>query len=236
MLAVIASSPSPSTKVMPPRQSIIDLTISSPASKLVAAFPWDRLPFEIRQKIFDLLTPESPSGSPPYFRCHWKTGMPPLVVALRPLPISYDHALQNFSKENRELWLRSRGAKNTVRGMTKTELSFIEWVDLEAELVSLNSTATKSSEANNVTLVTYTVPEWKWLHIFGRDNTRLFSGQAPSCRRTIFERCSLLQDLLHSWTSLQSSRSGFVAARHFQTSHSPFNTTIATLRMTNDTG
>lgn len=66
------------------------------------AFPWEKLPFELRHKIFALVDDDyarsrvsytNPNPNAKYFKIR-NSKMPALVVALRKLPISYDHVLQ----------------------------------------------------------------------------------------------------------------------------------------------
>lgn len=71
--------------------------------------PWERLPYELRQKIFALLdnkkfykvvrTKHSDRSSGYFYN------VPPLVIALRSLPLSYSHVLEWFGKYNTHLRL-----------------------------------------------------------------------------------------------------------------------------------
>ncbi|KUJ15401.1 uncharacterized protein LY89DRAFT_735515 [Mollisia scopiformis] len=68
-------------------------------------FPWEKLPFELREKIFEfvsgisraehkqLLNKDAPAT---YFKRERGSHMPALIVALRPLATSYHHVLQWF--------------------------------------------------------------------------------------------------------------------------------------------
>ena len=51
--------------------------------------------------------------------------MPPLVVALRSLPVSYSHVVQHFARMNGELDL---GSGCNIASMTKSELGVITTV------------------------------------------------------------------------------------------------------------
>ncbi|KAF8858832.1 hypothetical protein BDZ45DRAFT_743049 [Acephala macrosclerotiorum] len=71
--------------------------IATPASLTPSthspAFPWERLPYEMREKIF-----------------RNDKEVPALVVALREFPISYDHVLQWFERESSSLIIGSWNA------------------------------------------------------------------------------------------------------------------------------
>ncbi|CZR62966.1 uncharacterized protein PAC_12863 [Phialocephala subalpina] len=79
-------------------------TMAAVSTKSV--FPWEKLPFEIREKIFEDVK-KSLDRSRRYMGGYfsWDGTMPPLVVALRPLPVSYEHVLKWFRKHNRYLKL-----------------------------------------------------------------------------------------------------------------------------------
>jgi hypothetical protein len=54
---------------------------------------WEKLPYEMREKIFGEVEADTES----YFT--WKGSVPALVVALRPLKLSYEHVLEWFENE-----------------------------------------------------------------------------------------------------------------------------------------
>jgi hypothetical protein len=111
-----------------------NLRAKSSATSSANASPWERLPIEVRQQIFDnldeelfiddfIFPPAFPRPCPKertYFR--WGDSMPPLVVALRSLPVSYYHAIEHFARVNGELDL-SFGCN--IASMTKSELVVI---------------------------------------------------------------------------------------------------------------
>jgi len=116
-----------------PTHKITDPTTTPSAGNAAKFFPWELAPFEIREQIFEtlgtcfLLRSECPGDS--YFR--WCREVPPLVVALRSLKISYDHVIKHFKKHNRQLYLGFWNSYN-VAGMTKRELEAIESVHIDA--------------------------------------------------------------------------------------------------------
>ena len=84
-------------------------------------FPWERCPYEIRDAIFKAVSDDYSGGWGRRARHYFEqTGyrLSPLVVALRRLPISYEHVLQWVSKEtNVRLYF-----PNGVTGLTRSEL------------------------------------------------------------------------------------------------------------------
>ena len=106
---------------------------SSAPSKTSKMFPWEKLPFEIRDQIFAEV--DSSLGGPPnwlidsyYFE--WNGSMPPLVVALRTLKLSYQHVMQWFSKHN-SLLVMHEGVGFDISDMTNIELERISSVSME---------------------------------------------------------------------------------------------------------
>jgi hypothetical protein len=118
-----------------PKTPNANLRAKSRAISSAKASPWERLPIEVRQQIFDNLDEEliivcisqtQPNPAPKprtYFR--WSDSMPPLVVALRSLPVSYSHVVQHFARMNGELDL---GSGCNIASMTKSELGVITTV------------------------------------------------------------------------------------------------------------
>jgi hypothetical protein len=111
--------------------SISDPT--STPSESPKIFSWEKLPFEIRDQIFAKV--DSSLGGPPdwlidsyYFE--WNGSMPPLVVALRTLKLSYQHVMQWFSKHNSRLFLHE-GSGFDISDMTNIELEGICSVSVE---------------------------------------------------------------------------------------------------------
>jgi hypothetical protein len=121
-----------------PKTPNANLKAKSLAISSTKASPWERLPIEVRQQIFDNLDEEliyvcisqthpNPAPKPrPYFR--WSDSMPPLVVALRSLPVSYGHAIQHFARVN---WQLDLGFGCNIASMTKSELGVITFVRFE---------------------------------------------------------------------------------------------------------
>ena len=111
--------------------SISDPT--STPSESPKIFPWEKLPFEIRDQIFAEV--DSSLGGPPdwlidlyYFE--WNGSIPPLVVALRTLKLSYQHVMQWFSKHN-SLLVMHEGVGFDISDMTNIELERISSVSME---------------------------------------------------------------------------------------------------------
>ena len=106
---------------------------SSAPSKTSKMFPWEKLPFELRDQIFAEV--DSSLGGPPdwlidsyYFE--WNGSMPSLVVALITLKLSYQHVMQWFSKHNSRLFLHERSGFD-ISDMTNIELEGICSVSVE---------------------------------------------------------------------------------------------------------
>ena len=64
------------------------------AQPLPYVYPWEEMPYEIRDKIFSEVHDDD--NAYPHF--YWEGKMPALVVALRPLKISYGHVLEWLAK------------------------------------------------------------------------------------------------------------------------------------------
>ncbi len=89
------------------------------------AFPWKLIPFEIRQLIFELVdTPIQREWFvlPPV--------LPSLLVALRRLSVSYNHAVQHFQKCNKFLDMDAYSRHPDLH-ITRTELLVVESVRLD---------------------------------------------------------------------------------------------------------
>lgn len=109
----------------------IHLEVATTSTK--RGFPWDKLPFEIREQIFkEVYGGQDPryghSGSSKYFK--WRGSMPPLVVALRPLPTSYDHVLIWFRKHNKKVFIHGWYG-SALEGMITRELDVVEAVNID---------------------------------------------------------------------------------------------------------
>jgi hypothetical protein len=74
----------------------------SPIPSSTKACPWERLPFELRDQIFSIVHKDhaGPFNGSPLGYFEWDQRMPCLVVALRPLSVSYNHAMQWFRRFN----------------------------------------------------------------------------------------------------------------------------------------
>ncbi|KUJ09364.1 uncharacterized protein LY89DRAFT_676162 [Mollisia scopiformis] len=88
------------------------------------AFPWEKLAPELREEIFARVN-ENCSEIKEYFRCGSYTGMPPLVIALRPLPIAHNHALGWFEEANKPFYMSGAGGY-TFANMVSSELDALD--------------------------------------------------------------------------------------------------------------
>ena len=95
-------------------------------SQVLNVSPWERLPFEIRDTIFDNLEDESLCGS--YFK--WNGSVPALVVALRSLPLSYEHVLQRFANYSSAIEINEWTSFN-LSDMSQKELNVIVKAEME---------------------------------------------------------------------------------------------------------
>ena len=91
----------------------------------VRSFPWERLPPELREMIFDTLS-FGYQNKNDYFRvccqCDEKTAVPSLPIALRPLPISYVCALGRFDATNQEFYTWFNDGVDRIFLLNATEL------------------------------------------------------------------------------------------------------------------
>src|ERR1700712_5300670 len=62
------------------------------------SFPWERLPFETREQIFEELDQDSPWRCSTYLCAD--DGLPAIIIALRGSPISHKHAFREFMNAN----------------------------------------------------------------------------------------------------------------------------------------
>jgi hypothetical protein len=98
--------------------------VSKSAAK---SFPWEHCPYEIRDAIFKTISDQYSSiysGGYKYFK-HNDYRTSPLVVALRRLPISYEHVLQWVAKEtspNIDLLSCNGSWDNLISRLTSSEL------------------------------------------------------------------------------------------------------------------
>jgi hypothetical protein len=103
-------------------------------------FPWEKLPYEPREIIFLMVHQNKDRcrciwgriepclcicSTPVYFK--QQRMMPALVVALRPLPASYQHVLQWLAKFNEHINSGESNAHN-LNDMTKSELTVLKSV------------------------------------------------------------------------------------------------------------
>jgi hypothetical protein len=95
-------------------------------SEILKVFPWERLPTEIRDKIFDNLEDE------PLYESYFKGNgsVPALVVALRSLPLSYEHFLQRFA-ENSSAIVINEWTSFDLSDMSQKELDTIVKAEME---------------------------------------------------------------------------------------------------------
>jgi hypothetical protein len=101
-------------------------------------FPWEKLPFETRDHIFKEVDKFSDRG----FHYFWWNGvMVPLIIALRSLPISYQHALQWFAKERFYFSPKYPSPERPMLDLAKAELAVINAASVDLRYV----TATNSS-------------------------------------------------------------------------------------------
>jgi hypothetical protein len=107
-----------------------DVTTNASSSAPSNGFPWEELAVEIRDHIFDMVDrdAEDLSCSPSYFK--WQGSLPPLVVALRPLPVSYRHVLQRFAIHNSEITLCPSNGYD-LSAMAQPEMDIIESINLQ---------------------------------------------------------------------------------------------------------
>jgi hypothetical protein len=130
---LVSSSPSLSTNTSTETdtQSNTNLMPTGTSTNVGKVFPWELCPYELRDQIFDALD-----------KCHWQPYFgwdsdgcpPPFLVAVRSLPLSYEHALQRFaqcsSQIHMHLW-----TSHDLTDMVQAELNVIEKVDLELRSV-----------------------------------------------------------------------------------------------------
>lgn len=95
-------------------------------SQILKVFPWERLPVEIRDKIFDNLEDESLYGS--YFK--WNGSVPALVLALRSLPLSYEHVLQRFANYSSAIEI-NEWTSFDLSDMSQKELDVVVKAEME---------------------------------------------------------------------------------------------------------
>lgn len=93
-----------------------------------ATFPWEKLPFEIREQIFKDVNQRSPRGLNYFW---WNGTMAPLIVALRSQPISYQHILQWFAKENFYFSPLFPTPEHPMMDLTKDELAVIKEASID---------------------------------------------------------------------------------------------------------
>jgi len=81
-------------------------------SDIAYTFPWERMPYEIRDQIFASMAWDSYNHYFFIVSCYfkWSGCMPALVVTLRSLPAFYQHVLKWFSKHNKELYFDGSSA------------------------------------------------------------------------------------------------------------------------------
>ena len=99
-------------------------------SHTIECFPWEKLPYELREQIFNLVRDEHSKIWPEYYSLKaWRT-VPPLVLALRPLELSYCHVLKHFARANS--WLSMRDPLDfDLRSLNKRELATIVRLELD---------------------------------------------------------------------------------------------------------
>ncbi|KUJ09373.1 uncharacterized protein LY89DRAFT_788250 [Mollisia scopiformis] len=96
---------------------------------LTSAFPWEKLPFELRAQVFQEVDRQYlQSKQVSYFK--WRLSMPAIVIALRQRPISYYHALQWFAKENTPL-IFDLGISCALGDMNDEEAAVITTISME---------------------------------------------------------------------------------------------------------
>lgn len=89
--------------------------------KALEHFPWEACPFEIRESIFKIVSEDHPG----YFEYKAEDDVAPLTVALRRLPISYQHVLQWFAKQNVSLHVKVSDGCN-ISTLNKSELGVFQ--------------------------------------------------------------------------------------------------------------
>ncbi|KAE9375252.1 hypothetical protein N431DRAFT_369501, partial [Stipitochalara longipes BDJ] len=91
----------------------------------IRSFPWERVPTELRDMIFDQLSAEEVDRND-YFvvacKCDERTAVPSLLIAFRGLPNSYRHALQRFNIANQALYTFFDHEVNQISLLNATEL------------------------------------------------------------------------------------------------------------------
>jgi hypothetical protein len=95
-------------------------------SQVLKVFPWERLPFEIRDSIFDNLEAESLCES--YFKRNGS--VPAFVVALRSLPLFYEHVLQTFASHSSTIQINEWNKFN-LSDLSQKELDIIVKAEME---------------------------------------------------------------------------------------------------------
>ncbi|TVY91286.1 hypothetical protein LAWI1_G005151 [Lachnellula willkommii] len=99
-------------------------------------FPWEKLPYELREKIFALVHQQGCSTQlkgrhPVYCKSYYErhSNMPALVVALRLLPKSYHHVLEWFCKFNHSFNTGANGLLS-LSDMTQSELAAFKYLKI----------------------------------------------------------------------------------------------------------
>lgn len=111
----------------------MSLTFASQADALrKRTFPWEKLPFEIREEIFKNVNEQSVRGLNYFW---WDGVMSPLIIALRSQPFSYQHVLQWFAKENFYFSPLYPTPKHPMMDLTKDELAVIRTASIDIRYV-----------------------------------------------------------------------------------------------------
>jgi len=89
-------------------------------------FPWEILPFDMREAIFAEIHESTPAE--PYFT--WRGSMPALIIALRPLKLSYGHVMRWFERANPCLVV-TRHTGYDISDMNQRELNLIKEMSID---------------------------------------------------------------------------------------------------------
>lgn len=102
-------------------------------------FLWELCPPEIRDLIFDDLDREDDWWHNPHFAWDSNECVPPFIVAVRTLPVTYAHALLRFKRLSASIHMDGRYGKHThqLKDMTDMELKVFEKVEIDLRLALL---------------------------------------------------------------------------------------------------
>ncbi|KAL2062386.1 hypothetical protein VTL71DRAFT_6652 [Oculimacula yallundae] len=111
-------------------------------------FPWETMPYEIRERIF-----AEANKNPFPNQVSWRGKMSALVIALRPLPLSYSHVLEWLAHFSGHIFMHpNTWYGNDLSDWNATELRLIKSLDMDLWYLTLHCSV-KFLDSSDINLI-----------------------------------------------------------------------------------